>query len=191
MTESHNPTSSSDVTVILTTDHREMLELFGKIHTTTDPEERRDLADAGTAEVMRHAVAEEMFVYPAMEEHLPNGTEAVEHDKKEHDELVKALKRLEDLDSTEQVFLTQVTEVEQLLSHHIRDEEDDQFPQLRTHIPQAKLNEIGKKVEQAKKLAPTRPHPHAPHSELFHKTVGAGVGMVDRLRDKLMGRQTS
>lgn len=191
MTESHNPTSSSDVTVILTTDHREMLELFGKIHTTTDPEERRDLADAGTAEVMRHAVAEEMFVYPAMEEHLPNGTEAVEHDKKEHDELVKALKRLEDLDSTEQVFLTQVAEVEQLLSHHIRDEEDDQFPQLRTHIPQAKLNEIGKKVEQAKKLAPTRPHPHAPHSELFHKTVGAGVGMVDRLRDKLMGRQTS
>lgn len=191
MTESHNPTNSSDVTVILTTDHREMLELFGKIHTTTDPEERRDLADAGTAEVMRHAVAEEMFVYPAMEEHLPNGTEAVEHDKKEHDELVKALKRLEDLDSTEQVFLTQVTEVEQLLSHHIRDEEDDQFPQLRTHIPQAKLNEIGKKVEQAKKLAPTRPHPHAPHSELFHKTVGAGVGMVDRLRDKLMGRQTS
>lgn len=191
MTESHNPTNSSDVTVILTTDHREMLELFGKIHTTTDPEERRDLADAGTAEVMRHAVAEEMFVYPAMEEHLPNGTEAVEHDKKEHDELVKALKRLEDLDSTEQVFLTQVAEVEQLLSHHIRDEEDDQFPQLRTHIPQAKLNEIGKKVEQAKKLAPTRPHPHAPHSELFHKTVGAGVGMVDRLRDKLMGRQTS
>jgi hypothetical protein len=25
---------------------------------------------------------------------------------------------------------------------------------------------------------------------LFHKTLGAGVGMVDRIRDKLTGRQT-
>jgi hypothetical protein len=49
---------------------------------------------------------------------------------------------------------------------------------------------MGKKVEKAKKLAPTRPHPHAPHSELFHKTLGPGVGMIDRIRDKLTGRQT-
>ena len=51
--------------------------------------------------------------------------------------------------------------------------------------------DLGEKVERAKKLAPTRPHPSAPHSELFHKTVGPGVGMIDRLRDKLTGRQTS
>ena len=43
-------------------------------------------------------------------------------------------------------------------------------------------------VEAAKKAAPTRPHPSAPHSALFHKTVGPGIGMVDRLRDKLTGR---
>jgi len=49
---------------------------------------------------------------------------------------------------------------------------------------------MGAKVETAKKLAPTRPHPGAPHSELFHKLVGPGVGMVDRLRDKLTGRST-
>jgi hypothetical protein len=30
----------------------------------------------------------------------------------------------------------------------------------------------------------------APHSEQFHKTIGAAVGMVDRLRDKLTGRNT-
>jgi hypothetical protein len=32
--------------------------------------------------------------------------------------------------------------------------------------------ELGEKVQNAEKLAPTRPHPSAPHSELFHKTVG-------------------
>lgn len=49
---------------------------------------------------------------------------------------------------------------------------------------------MGRKVEAAKKLAPTRSHPSAPRSELFHKSVGPGVGMVDRLLDKLTGRHT-
>jgi hypothetical protein len=76
------------------------------------------------------------------------------------------------------------------LRKHIKDEEGDQFPRLRAHMPREKLFEMGRQVETAKKLAPTRPHPSAPHSELFHKTVGPGVGMVDRLLDKLTGRQT-
>ena len=50
--------------------------------------------------------------------------------------------------------------------------------------------DLAGKVETAKKLAPTRPHPSAPNSELFHKLVGPGVGLVDRLRDKLTGRAT-
>jgi hypothetical protein len=31
-------------------------------------------------------------------------------------------------------------------------------------------------VETAKNIAPTRAHPRAPNSELFHKFVGPGVG---------------
>jgi hypothetical protein len=64
------------------------------------------------------------------------------------------------------------------------------FPQLRAHMSREQLVEIGEKVQNAKRLAPTRPHPSAPHSELFHKTVGPGVGMIDRLRDVLTGRHT-
>ena len=80
--------------------------------------------------------------------------------------------------------------MEAILRHHANDEESEQYPQLRTHIPPARLVELGEQVQTAKKLAPTRPHPSAPHSELFHKTVGPGVGMIDRLRDKLTGRHT-
>lgn len=191
MTQTNEPANSSDVTLVLTADHREMLELLAQIHETTDAEKRRDLADAATAEVMRHSVAEEMFVYPAMEEHLPNGTEEVEHDKQEHDEIVQVMKKLEGADASGQEFLDLVRKLEDLLDHHAHDEEDDQFPKLRTHLTQEQLNELGEKVETAKKMAPTRPHPSAPHSELFHKTVGPGVGMVDRLRDKLMSRETN
>ncbi|NMR28697.1 hemerythrin domain-containing protein [Crystallibacter degradans] len=182
--------TSTDVVDILTTDHREMVALIGQIESTADPSQRRDLADTVIAEVMRHAVAEEMFVYPAVEEHVPNGAKEVEHDKKEHDEIVRLMKQVEDVDAADPEFMELIRELEAKLRHHAKDEESEQFPQLRAHIPPEKLVDLGEKVQKAKKLAPTRPHPHAPHSELFHKTVGPGVGMVDRLRDKLTGRHT-
>ena len=64
--------TTRDVTEILTADHREMIELLDQIEATTDPAERRALADAVTAEVMRHSVAEEMFtsrghLYPSVD----------------------------------------------------------------------------------------------------------------------------
>ena len=179
-----------DVVELLTEDHQDMLDLIGQIQQATTVEERRDTADAVIAEIMRHAVAEEMYVYPAMEKYLPNGAEEVEHDKQEHDELVDVMKKLEDADAESEEFMSLVKELESQLRHHVEDEEQDQFPGLREHIPADERIELGNKVAQAKSLAPTRPHPNAPHSELFHKTVGAGVGMVDRLRDKLTGRNT-
>lgn len=180
----------ADVVTILTDDHREMLELLGRAETTLDADERRDLTDAAIAEVMRHAVAEEMFVYPEMEKHLPGGTEAVGHDKEEHDTIVRVMKQLEGADATSAEFTALVKKLEDLLRHHANDEESDQFPALRTHLSQEDLVAVGAKVQAAKKVAPTRPHPSAPHSELFHKTVGPGIGMVDRLRDALTGRHT-
>ncbi len=190
MTQDTNGGLGTDVIDILTTDHKEMIALLGQIEHTADASQRRDLADTLIAEVMRHAVAEEMYVYPAIEEHVPNGAEEVEHDKQEHQEIVQVMKQIEDVEASDPSFMELVRQLETHLRHHANDEESKQFPQLRAHIPAERLVDMGQKVENAKKLAPTRPHPSAPHSELFHKTVGPGVGMVDRLLDKLTGRQT-
>jgi hemerythrin superfamily protein len=190
MSDTDSTGTNVDVVDILTADHQDMVALIGQIYSAPDGNQRRDLADTLIAEVMRHAVAEEMYVYPAMEDHVPNGKEEVEHDKKEHDEIVKLMKQLEKAEPSDQAFMDLLGELEGQLTHHAGDEESDQFPKLRQHIPREKLVDMGEKVEKAKKLAPTRPHPSAPHSELFHKTVGPGVGMVDRLLDKLTKRHT-
>ena len=190
MTESSRGGQARDVVDILSSDHREMVDLLGQIEHTSDPGRRRDLADTVIAEVMRHAVAEEMYVYPAIEEHVPGGTEQVEHDKQEHAEIVQLMKRMENTDASDPAFVEMVRQLEAMLRHHANDEESEQFPQLRAHIPGERLIRLGEQVQTAKKLAPTRPHPSAPHSELFHKTIGPGVGMIDRLRDKLTGRHT-
>lgn len=51
-----------DVVDLLTTDHHEVLDLLQQIKITSDAEERRDLADTVISELVRHSVAEEMYV---------------------------------------------------------------------------------------------------------------------------------
>jgi hemerythrin superfamily protein len=182
--------TNSDVIDILTSDHRDVTALIGEIWAVRDPMIRRDLTDTAISELVRHAVAEEMYVYPAMRKYLPDGEKSVEHDIEEHKELEEAMKQLEDVDVSSTEFDTALRRLETLLADHVQDEESEQFPELRSKIPHEELVELAGKVETAKKLAPTRPHPAAPNSELFHKLVGPGVGLVDRLRDKLTGRAT-
>jgi hemerythrin superfamily protein len=180
--------AGGDVIDILTDDHREVTTLLAEIRSATDPEVRRDLADTAISELVRHAVAEEMYVYPAMRKHLPDGDKAVEHDVEEHKEIERALKQLEGADASSPEFDAAVRQLQELLADHVSDEENEQFPELRRRIPREELTELAGKVETAKRLAPTRPHPGAPNNELFHKLVGPGVGLVDRLRDRLTGR---
>jgi hemerythrin superfamily protein len=179
-----------DVIDELTTDHHEALELLERIANSSDPGERRDLADTVIAEVVRHSVAEEMYVYPAMKEHLPAGEQIVKHDADEHKQLEKIMKQLESADPGDDRFESLVRDMTETLRHHATAEETEQFPRLRESVPHDTLVELRKKVDMAKKVAPTRPHPAAPNNELFHKLVGPGVGMVDRLRDRLTGRDT-
>ena len=179
-----------DVIDELTSDHREALELLERIANSTDPAEKRDLADTVIAEVVRHSVAEEMYVYPVMKEHLPDGERTVEHDAEEHKQLEKIMKQLEGADPADARFETLVRDMTETLRHHANSEETEQFPRLRESVPRDKLVELREKVDTAKKIAPTRPHPNAPNNELFHKVAGPGVGLVDRLRDKLTGRDT-
>jgi hemerythrin superfamily protein len=174
----------------LTTDHREAEALLAQIRASSG-EERRDLTDVLIAELVRHSVAEEMYVYPAMKQHLPDGEEAVRHDVEEHKALEVIMKQLEAADPDGAEFMYRIDELADTLRDHIQDEESDQFPQLRAAVPHQQLVEIAEMVELAKHVAPTRPHPSSPNTALFHKTVGLGVGMIDRLRDKLTGRPTS
>src|ERR671939_1666523 len=96
--------TSPDVIDVLTSDHREVTALIGEIWSVKDPMIRRDLTDTAISELVRHAVAEEMYVYPAMRKYLPDGEQAVEHDVAEHKELERTMKQLEDVEVTSADF---------------------------------------------------------------------------------------
>ncbi len=184
-------TPSRDVIDELIDDHEEARDLLTQIHVTAEPDRRRELADVLIAGLVRHSVAEETVTYPVFRKYLPNGDEIVEHDIEEHKELELALRDLESSDPANGDFDSCVARVQKVLLHHVEGEEEHQFPELRAVVPPEQLESMAGKVDAIKRVAPTRPHPSAPNSPLFHVVAGPGVGLVDRLKDRLSDRPTT
>ncbi|MER7330529.1 MULTISPECIES: hemerythrin domain-containing protein [unclassified Micromonospora] len=191
MTDTHNVTGQ-DVVDVLTADHREVEALFVELESRRGtPEHRRQLADVVIAELVRHAVAEEMYVYPTARKALPDGDQIAEHEISEHADAERTLKELEALDPSEPRFDEALAHLTSTIRHHVQDEESDLFPRLRAAVAREELVELAGKVAAAKKSAPTRPHPAAPDRPPANKLLNPGAGLVDRLRDALSGRPTS
>jgi len=186
------PDGSTDMVSVLVKDHEEIKEYFREVESATDAKSRRDAADKLTAEVARHSVAEEMYLYPAAREALPDGDELVDEEIEEHSEAEELLKRWEGMDGDDPEFMTVYQEIKEGLLHHIDEEEEPKlFPKMQAALSADQLAELGEKIEKAKKLAPTRPHPSAPDEPPMDKLVGVPTGVIDRVRDKMSGRETS
>jgi hemerythrin superfamily protein len=183
-------TERRDVIEVLTHDHREVEELFTKLEGASphDGETRRELTDEVTIELVRHSVAEEMYLYPAARKYLPDGDEIADKEIAEHSETEKTLKALEKADAGGSEFSVLLTELMSEVRLHIREEEEVLFPALAEHADLAELFKLGDQVQAAKQKAPTRPHPTAPDRPPLNKLLAPGAGFVDRIRDHLSGR---
>lgn len=180
-----------DFVRVLVKDHEEMKQYFRELEAATDPATRREVADKLTAEVARHSVAEEMYVYPAARKALPNGDQLVEEELEEHSQVEELLKRWEGMGGDDPEFLPTFREIRNGLLHHIDEEEEPKlFPQLQQALSLEEQQELGEKITKAKKLAPTRPHPSAPDEPPMNKVLGVPTGIIDRIRDKMSGRST-
>ena len=71
---------------------------------------------------------------------------------------------------------------------HITYEEAHAWPLLQASIGEEEAQLLGDQITEAKKLAPTRPHPHIPPQAGPAKTAGPLAGLADRVRDTVTGR---
>ncbi|MGV0721076.1 hemerythrin domain-containing protein [Mycolicibacterium elephantis] len=169
-------------------DHREFESVFTEIESGGDPRTQPELVEHVIAGIVRHAVAEEQYVYPTARRALPDGDELVEHEIEEHSQAEEIMKDIEKAGTEDSKYDELVRKLIADIRHHIKDEEEDLLPQLRTVCPGDELRELSEKFHRAKKMAPTRPHPSAPDRPPANKILGPGAGLVDRLRDALTGR---
>jgi hemerythrin-like domain-containing protein len=183
-----------DVIEVLEHDHREVEQMFAELESlrgasTEDAKSRRKaLTEQVTIELVRHSVAEEVLVYPQVEDKV--SAEEAEHARQEHAEAEETLQRLEKLDADDPAFDDELATLMAEIRHHIDDEEGQMFMHMRQVIDADELGKLGSRVEAFKKVAPTRPHPNVPNEPLPRMAAGPAASLFDRMRDLATGRGT-
>jgi hemerythrin superfamily protein len=172
-----------DAIQLIRRDHREVEQLFQEFDRARREEDvgrQRDVVRELVRELSVHAVAEEEFFYPALrragveEEAL----EALE----EHHVAKNLLAEIDGMRAGARLF-AKMDVLAESVRRHVKEEEQQLLPRLRRSLDARQLRELGASLAQAKRAAPTRPHPAAPDSPPWNLIVGAFSAVVDRARD--------
>lgn len=68
-------------------DHAELKDYYNNIKKATRDDDKIKWQNQFVWELARHSIAEELVVYPAFEEHIPNGLKMAEKDRTEHQQV--------------------------------------------------------------------------------------------------------
>jgi hemerythrin-like domain-containing protein len=136
----------------------------------------------------QHEAIEEQFFWPAVRELLEDGDALADTAIAQEQEGKELLQRLEDGAPGEPDYQEALKEFVKAGREHIAFEQDVVWPAFEAAISHEDLVKMGEKLEAAKKIAPTRPHPDTPPSPTVLKTMGMATAMVDHVRDAATGR---
>ncbi|OBA97442.1 hemerythrin [Mycobacteriaceae bacterium 1482268.1] len=136
----------------------------------------------------QHEAIEEQFFWPAVRDALDEGDELADLALQQEQEGKKLLQRLEDGKPGEPDYHEALQEFVTVGREHIMYEQNVVWPKLRTALGHEELENLGQKLETAKKVAPTRPHPDTPPNSMVQKTMGTGTAIIDHAKDVISGR---
>ena len=169
---------------LLLRDHQKAERLLEELDSKSDAE-LPDYFCNLREELVRHEVAEELIVYPALREHVDGGDQIADACIAEQSEAEESLAALEKEDQAAPSFRSQLVELRQAVLGHAKHEESDVFPALQSQLDAQKLGELGDRYDKALEVAPTHPHPHAPDAPPGNVVLGPVAALVDHLRDKM------
>lgn len=125
---------NADWVEALTAEHELALAIFDKIEATDDSQTHQRTALLGKLKyaLTKHALEEENVIYPALR-NAESRAEADDLDG-EHAEVKTYLYELENLEKDSPVWLTRVRLFRAMIEKHMREEENEIFPQLRDRL---------------------------------------------------------
>ncbi|GHH45644.1 hemerythrin domain-containing protein [Streptomyces candidus] len=174
----------------LVTGHREVEKLFVRLENTPPGTGKgRTLADRLTIELIRHCVAEEEHLCPAVRQHVPGGEALADRTLAEHARIEQFLKDLEGLEEGDPRFVRFVGVLKAEFSAHVRNHEGDVVPGLRHHCPTATLGEMGARIRDVREAVPIRPRAGFPAAPAGNTARTPGAGLVEMVRHALHGHR--
>ena len=182
--------SSSDAIAVLKQDHREVEQLFKRFEKAGENAHRTkgQLVASMIEALSRHAAIEEMVFYPAVRREVPKQESTVLEALEEHHVVKWLLSELEALDPAAERFDAKASVLIESVRHHVKEEEQELFPKVRQRIERRRLVELGAELREAKRRAPTHPHPRSPDEPPGNLLVGGAVAVMDKARD--VGKRT-
>lgn len=183
-----------DALTFLREDHKSVLGMLEVLDgaPTGEGAQRSGLATMVTNLVIaesQHEAIEEQFFWPAVRDALEDGDELADKAVDQEQAGKELLQRLEDGKPGEQDYHQALQEFVKLGREHICYEQEVVWPKFEAAVSREDREKLGDKLEAAKKVAPTRPHPDTPANPIVQKTMGMGAAMVDHIRDAASGRE--
>jgi hypothetical protein len=186
-----------DVFQVLQQDHDEVRAMLAQLAVGPNAVEgasserlafRKSLVEQLIIEESKHEAAEQQYFWPAIRRLGTIGEriadEAIDQESA-GEQILALLDKASPADLPFEDLLMRFTDDARA---HITFEESQAWPLLRASITADEAEALGTKIIEAKRLAPTRPHPHTPPTEATAKTAGPVAGVADRLRDVMTGR---
>jgi hemerythrin-like domain-containing protein len=186
----------ADVFTVLSQDHEEVKRMLAELEkgpsrATGASEDqlalRKKMTEQLIIEESRHEALEEMYFWPVVRDHLPDGDTLADQEQ----EAKEVLAKLDKLDAGDAEFEKLLGTFTWAAREHIQFEETAVWPGLRTALNTERAAELGTQIPEGKKTAPTRPHPHTPPSPGALKTAGPIAAAADKARDAVTGRGAS
>ncbi|MFB8170287.1 hemerythrin domain-containing protein [Kitasatospora purpeofusca] len=148
-----------DAIVLLRDDHKTVEKLFKAFEKAGDDAhaEKRRIVDQVIEELTVHAVIEEQVFYPAAREAAPDTKDHVLESIEEHHVVVWMLSELAGMDPADERFDAKMAVLMENVRHHVEEEEQDWFPEVRKAMGRNRLLELGDQLEQAKQTAARDP----------------------------------
>ncbi|MEY2403849.1 MAG: hypothetical protein QOD38_1400 [Acidimicrobiaceae bacterium] len=174
-----------DAITLLKNDHKTVNELFKKFEKAGDSahKTKAKLVEQIIHELAIHAAIEEVAFYPFIKGVTDDLKDDVLESLEEHHVVKWLLSELEGMNPKDERFDAKVTVLIENVRHHVEEEEQEMFPRVRKMLSRADLQDLGEALANAKKVAPTHPHPKAPDEPPFNTIAAVVSGLIDRARD--------
>lgn len=170
-------------------DHQSFREQFPNV-TAVEGKEREQRLHELTKDLVMHEVAEEEIVWPEVRAAVPDGDHLADERTEEESQAERMLADLDKMDVMSPDFEATFAKLQAAVLRHAEEEERTVLALLAEAKDRDDLEELGDWWQRAKRLAPTRPHPHAPNTALGNLLGSPVLATVDHLRDAVRAVRT-
>jgi iron-sulfur cluster repair protein YtfE (RIC family) len=150
---------STDAIVLLKSDHKEIKRLFREFrHAGENAAKRRGAIVNQIIEALtEHTYLENEVMYPEVRRLLPSVEDDVLESYEEHHVADLLCVELSMLSPEDEHFNAKATVLIENVEHHISEEEGEWFPKVREGVGRKDLRELGARMQEMRKTAPTQP----------------------------------